>query len=260
MQQRSFCTKAVLGQGVTLRGDPGLGQELLLGCRWHWELQEKEHQPCHHPWSRHCTSWEPALPLWPLQQYSPSPGIFLNIFLHSLRRYTALEQGEDQKCSCELLSEPCCHQKPPAWQWTPGFVFVGRKKACSVSHSVCTSLLASVKLLWCYRWDSVAELSLKPLKFGVFVDILMKGLSMMANTFSPKQWVVIPVCSVHCAHGGVMLGLLEAVISAGWWCYSLILEDCQWWALQANLKYPLETCEGTNVTQKDDVTVLNGAF
>lgn len=111
-----------------------------------------------------------------------------------------------------------CHQKPPAWQSTPGFVFVGRKKTCSVSHSVSTSLLASVKLLRCYRWDSVTEvLSLKPSKFWVFIkrskfwvfmDILMKWLSMMANTFSPKQCVVMHVCSVHHAHGGVRLWLL----------------------------------------------------
>lgn len=96
----------------------------------------------------------------PPQQYSPATWDFLEHFPALPEEIHSLEQGEDEKCSCELLSGLYCHQKPPAWQWTPGFVFVGRKKICSVSHSVSTSLLASVTLLWCYRWDSVAELAL----------------------------------------------------------------------------------------------------
>lgn len=208
-------------------GDTGLGQELVLGCRWHWELQEKEHQQCHHPWSQLCTSGNQlCLPgLSSTSNIDLEPGIFLNIFLRSLRRYTAWNREKTKKCTNapgNFCLDPAagidCHQKPPAWQSTPGFVFVGRKKTCSVSHSVSTSLLASVKLLRCYRWDSVTEvLSLKPSKFWVFMkrskfwvfmDILMKWLSMMANTFSPKQCVVMHVCSVHHAHGGVRLWLL----------------------------------------------------
>lgn len=104
----------MLGQDVTLRGDPSVEQELVLGCRWHWELQEKEQQWWHHSWSRDCTSWD-QLCLSGLSS-SIDPGICLNIFLHSLRRYTALEQGEDKKIykrSCELLSGPYC------WYWLP---------------------------------------------------------------------------------------------------------------------------------------------
>lgn len=102
------------------------------------------------------------------------PGIFLSIFLHSLRRYTAPEQGEDKKmykCSCELLSGPYC------WYWLPPetsscaidtwFVLVGRKKTCSVSHGVSTYLLASVQLLWCYRWEQCYRST-----FSETIDIL----------------------------------------------------------------------------------------
>lgn len=208
--QQSTKYKSSVGVRCDRRGDPGLGQELVLGCRWHWELQEKEQQRCHRSWSRHCTSWDQLCP--PGLPSNTEPGICFNIFLHSRGDTQPWSRGKTKNVqmllwtSVWILLLVLTATRNLHLGNRHTWICVCRKKRPVQSPTVFTSLLASVKLLWCYRWDSVTEvLALKPWKFGGFMDVLVKQLSMMANTFSPKQRVVIPVCSVHHAHGAVSL-------------------------------------------------------
>lgn len=124
------------------------------------------------------------------------PGIFLNIILHSLRRYMALgqfgnspsrccwsqEQREDKKmykCSCELLSGPCC------WYWLPPET---SSLAVDTWICVCRKRKDLFSLPWCLHFSAYFCQTALVLQVGqcyrstfsetieiwVFIDILRK--------------------------------------------------------------------------------------
>lgn len=161
------------------------------------------------------------------------PGIFLNIVLHSLRRYTALEHREDKKCanapvnfSLDPIAGIDCQQKPPAGQSAPGFVFVGRKKDLfslpqCLHFSACfcqTALVLQVGQCYASTFSEILSIYGYPDEVVKYDGKCNLSKAVFCDTCvlcSPcPQWrqaVIVRSCDFR-----------------GWWCYSLVLEDCQW--------------------------------
>lgn len=218
-----FCTKAALGQGVTLRGEPGLGQELL---------QVTLRAPgggtavMPSPWSGHCTPWQSALPPWPLQQDSPSTWDFLEHFPALLEEIHGPGAGGRQKV---LLWTSVWTLLPPETSSLAmdTWICVCRKKKDLFSLPQCLQFSAC----FCHA-ALVLQVGQCCRTFSETSKIWsIYGYSDEAVECDGKPMcVVIPGCSAQHAHGGVRMWLLWAGISGGWWCYNLVLEDCQWWA------------------------------
>lgn len=218
VQWSSFCTKA----GVTLRGDPGLEQELLQvtlrAPREGTAVMPSPLEQALHP-------LQSALP--PLQ-YSPAPWDCLEHFPALPEEIHSPGAGGRQKM---LLWTSVWTLLPPETSSLAmdTWICVWRKKKDLFSlpqrlqFSACfchTALVLQVGQLQNFLWNH-QNLDIYGYSDGV---VKCDGKSILCSVL----WYLCALLTMPMVESG--WDCCELWFQEDWWCHTLVLEDCQWWA------------------------------